>query len=263
MARFNCAKWMPVQNHGGPMSSNIGLILHHAVANGSLYNWFNDPQSQVSAHFWVSKTGEIEQYVDSEVTAWHAMQMNATYCGVETEGCATAPYAEPMTTAMIDALATLYREGASRHGWPNALADTDGQHGFGYHRMGVPTACPCDVRVNARATILSKAFSTIPPPKPVPVPPYPLPSGYYYGPKSGPVQSVSGYYPPYGGPNGAPGLKQWQAQMLHRGWSINTDGFYTGPTPTVTEQFQAEKGLGVDGLIGPQTWGAAWTTPIT
>jgi len=94
-------------------------------------------------------------------------------------------------------------------------------------------------------------------------PPFPLPSGYYYGPASGPTQSVSGQYPPYGGPNGAAGLKQWQAQMAARGWTISADGFYGNQTAGVARQFQQEKGLSVDGLIGSQTWSTAWTAPVT
>ena len=92
MARFDCAIWKPVVNHGGHMAAQHGLLLHHAVADGSLYGLFNSPASGVSAHFWVAQSdGRIEQYVDSEVVAWHAMQMNDTYCGVETEGCTGPP----------------------------------------------------------------------------------------------------------------------------------------------------------------------------
>jgi N-acetylmuramoyl-L-alanine amidase len=166
MAWFDCAVKRPIStNIGGRLSPNLGLILHHAVANGSLFSFFNSPAAQVSAHFWVSKTGVIEQYVDSDAVAWHAKQLNGTYCGVETEGCTTAPYAEPLTQEAINALARLYAEGNKRYGWPFECINTDGQRGFGYHRMAVNTACPCDVRVNARTEILSIAAGS---PKPVP-----------------------------------------------------------------------------------------------
>jgi hypothetical protein len=174
VARFDCAVWRPVSNHGAAMTGNIGLILHHAVADGSLFQHFNTPgPGAVSAHFWVSRSGIIEQYVDSEVQAWHAKQLNDNYCGVETEGCTQGPdYAEPMSDAMVAGLARIYAEGTRRHGWPNALANADGQDGFGYHRMAVATACPCDVRLSRRAEILAYAFSGIrpePPPPPRPV----------------------------------------------------------------------------------------------
>jgi N-acetylmuramoyl-L-alanine amidase len=173
MARFSCATWRPISvNIGGNITSNLGLVLHHQAGNGSLYNFFNRSSSQVSAHFWVSKTGVIEQYVDTSRVAWHGKSLNSRYVGVETEGCPTSPYAEPLTDAAIQALARIYREGRDRHGWVNALANKDGQKGFGYHRMAVATGCPCDVRLNKRQAILNIAFGATPtPPTPTPTPP--------------------------------------------------------------------------------------------
>jgi hypothetical protein len=173
MARFSCATWRPISvNIGGNITSNLGLVLHHQAGNGSLYNFFNNSNSQVSAHFWVSKTGVIEQYVDTSRVAWHGRSLNSRYVGVETEGCPTSPYAEPLTDAAIQALARIYREGRDRHGWVNALANKDGQKGFGYHRMAVATGCPCDVRLNKRQAILNIAFGATPtPPTPTPTPP--------------------------------------------------------------------------------------------
>jgi len=106
----------------------------------------------------------------------------------------------------------------------------------------------------------------VPPPTPAPpskAPAYPLPSGYYYGPRSGPVQSVSGYVGPYGGPNGAPGLRTWQQQMKNRGNSLAVDGLYGDETARIAGNFQKQCGLWVDKLIGPDTWAAAWNAPVT
>lgn len=165
MARFTCANWRPISsNMGGNITNNLGLVLHHQAGNGSLFNFFNNPKSEVSAHFWVSKTGVIEQYVDTARVAWHGRSLNSRYVGVETEGCATSPYAEPLTDAAINALALIYREGRDKHGWQNRLANADGQPGFGYHRMAVATGCPCDVRLNKRQTILNIAFGATPKP---------------------------------------------------------------------------------------------------
>lgn len=96
-------------------------------------------------------------------------------------------------------------------------------------------------------------------------PVFPLPSGRYFGPEGGPVESVSGHH------GYAADLKRWQQRMKDRGWAITPDGLYgfQGSTSTDTQtgsiakQFQAEKGLTVDGLIGPSTWDAAWTAPVT
>jgi N-acetylmuramoyl-L-alanine amidase len=180
MARFTCANWRPISvNMGGNITSNLGLVLHHQAGNGSLFNFFNSSSAQVSAHFWVSKTGTIEQYVDTSRVAWHGRSLNSRYIGVETEGCPTSPYAEPLTDAAIQALARIYKEGNQRHGWINALASADGQKGFGFHRMAVATGCPCDVRLNRRRDILNIAFGSTP--APTPTPPTPAPDPYFGG----------------------------------------------------------------------------------
>lgn len=164
MARFTCANWRPIStNMGGNITNNLGLVLHHQAGNGSLFNFFNNPSAEVSAHFWVSKTGVIEQYVDTSRVAWHGRSLNTNYVGVETEGCATSPYAEPLTDAAIQALARLYKEGNQKHGWANAIINQQGQRGFGFHRMAVNTGCPCDVRNNRRQDILNIAFGATPP----------------------------------------------------------------------------------------------------
>lgn len=169
MAWFDCAVRRPIgANTGGFISPNLGLVLHHQAGNGSLFNFFNNPSAQVSAHFWVAKGGTIEQYVDTDVVAWHGRSLNSRYVGVETEGCATPPHAEPFTEAQINALARIYAEGIRRHGWLVALANADGQRGFGYHRMAVNTSCPCDVRLEKRTQILNLATGQAVPPPAVP-----------------------------------------------------------------------------------------------
>ena len=97
---------------------------------------------------------------------------------------------------------------------------------------------------------------------------------YYYGPASGPKTSVSGRGRNTGAPGDvvmqagrwhSKGLKMWQQRMLDRGWSGigAADGRYGPKTEKVVRQFQKSKGLGVDGKIGPGTWAAAWTEPVT
>lgn len=98
-------------------------------------------------------------------------------------------------------------------------------------------------------------------------PAFPLPRGHYFGPKTGPNYSHSGYR----SSADRAGLRAWQAQMrtgravggAKIAWSIAVDGLYGPQTAKVVRQFQAEKGLEVDGLIGPETWAAAWTAPVT
>lgn len=56
---------------------------------------------------------------------------------------------------------------------------------------------------------------------------------------------------------------KWQTRMAARKWKITKDGRYGPESADVAGEFQREKHLHVDELLGPQTFAAAWTTPIT
>lgn len=105
-------------------------------------------------------------------------------------------------------------------------------------------------------------------------PAFPLPAGFYYGPPSGPRQSVSGRTKNSRVPgdviqvNGrwrSKGLAVWQARMQARGWNIGKDGAdgrYGNDTERVVRQFQKNKGLKVTGHVDKATWDAAWSLPV-
>lgn len=100
------------------------------------------------------------------------------------------------------------------------------------------------------------------------IPAFPLPHGQWFGPEAGGDQSISGWH---SDPLGHPGLKQFQQRMKDRGWDIIVDGLYgqkgdtepRGNTADVVGAFQTQKGLVVDKKIGPNTWVAAWNSPVT
>lgn len=109
-------------------------------------------------------------------------------------------------------------------------------------------------------------------------PAFPLPrkgkgANFYYGPANGPITSVSGrghnshvshdVTKDANGRYRSIGLYMWQKQMKARGWNLKVDGRYGTETERVVRQFQKNKGLGVDGKIGPGTWCAAWELPVT
>jgi hypothetical protein len=212
--------------------------------------------------------GEPVQHVDTAVRAWHGGTdaLNGGGIGVETEGCGVPPNAEPLTENQLALFGELMAWAHATHGIPLVISNDAWTPGLNYHRCngGYPTGCPCDVRLNARAEILARAGgspATVPPtapdgppPSPGSAPPFPLPAGYYYGPADGPTESVSGFYPPYGGPHGADGLRQWQAQV----GGIAADGFYGDETEGAAYSVQTAAAITVDGLIGPDTWAAAW-----
>lgn len=143
------------------MSAQLGLVLHVQEGNNSLAGWFDNPSSGASSTFWVSKNGTLEQYVDADICAWAQGSGNSTYQSVETEGY----HDEPLTDTQIDTLAQLYTWGNQTYGWPDLLAETPGQVGFGWHGMGGDswgghTACPGDLRKPQRTDILDLAFAT-------------------------------------------------------------------------------------------------------
>jgi peptidoglycan hydrolase-like protein with peptidoglycan-binding domain len=55
----------------------------------------------------------------------------------------------------------------------------------------------------------------------------------------------------------------WQRRMAQRGWVLPTSGVFDARCDEVCRRFQDEKGLVVDGMVGPITWRATWTAPVT
>jgi hypothetical protein len=151
------------------MNNHLGLVLHVQVGNGSLYGYFNNPASQVSAHFWCAKDGRLEQYVDTEVVAWAEAAGNPNYLSVETEGFPT----EPLTAAQVSKVAELLYWSASNYKFPIAGPVAHGQAGFTPHSNpnGTPDpawgnhSCPDPIRLAQMADIIAAAL----PPLPVPI----------------------------------------------------------------------------------------------
>lgn len=54
----------------------------------------------------------------------------------------------------------------------------------------------------------------------------------------------------------------WQEEMAWRGWGIEIDQEFGPASEQACRGFQEAKGLAVDGLVGPDTWGLTWNTPV-
>ncbi|MGW0824100.1 peptidoglycan recognition protein family protein [Streptomyces sp. NPDC002845] len=74
-----------------------------------------------------------------------------------------------------------------------------------------------------------------------------------------PFPGVLLHYPPVTVHSSA---RTWQQRMADRGWNITVDGAYGEQSRRVCLAFQQEKGLSVDGVVGEETWNAAWTAPL-
>lgn len=94
------ANWRPISVNFTPggMAQIRGFVPHCQVGNGSLADFFNRSATQASTHFWISKTGVLEQYVDTDDKAWAEGAGNAYFISSEFEGQVD----EPMTSQQLD-----------------------------------------------------------------------------------------------------------------------------------------------------------------
>ena len=167
------ATYKPVSNHGGKMIAVNGLVLHVQVGIGSLYGLFNNPTSQVSAHFWAAKNGLIEQYVDTNIVAWAESNGNPYYLSVETEGFPN----EPLTPEQVSSVATLLRWSSDNYNFPITGPVPHGAKGFTPHCNpdGTPDPawgghpCPEAIRLGQMPQIISLAQGPLEPPEDIEV----------------------------------------------------------------------------------------------
>jgi hypothetical protein len=120
-------------NHGGAMVEQRGLVVH--IAEGSYQgtiSWIMNPDSSVSSHFVVSKSGEITQMLDTDVVAWTQAEGNGHWLSVENEGYIP----NPLTPAQVEANARIFRKGHEVYGYPLVVANSPSDRGLGHHSMG-------------------------------------------------------------------------------------------------------------------------------
>jgi Putative peptidoglycan binding domain/N-acetylmuramoyl-L-alanine amidase len=275
-----------VSSRGG---EKVRLIVVHtsegAQSYQSLGSFFANPSSQVSSHTGIDDTaGTIGEYVGRSNKAWTSA--NANPVAVQTELCTPSGAAQGWSAATWNSHATMLSncaawiaEEAAQFKIPIVkLSPQQAQSGSagvcGHGDLGSWGGGHTDPGPNfpwsqviAMATGQAPAPAPSPPsPAPAPTPggpapAFPYPSSDYLGPPSSDPHCHSGYY---GGADQT-NVATWQRQMLARGWSGigAADGMYGPASQSVCRQFQQEKGLGADGLVGPQTWAATWTAAVT
>lgn len=71
----------------GRGGNKVNYLILHSMAGSFAGSeaWFKNPKSQVSAHYLVSKTGQLLNMVRPENRAWHCYLLNGTSIGIEHE----------------------------------------------------------------------------------------------------------------------------------------------------------------------------------
>jgi len=145
------------------------VTIHHSAGwEATLRYLWADPSRNGSSHFWVGNlAGQIEQYVDTDDTAWTNgnWRSNNESLTIEVRGDWRGYYNQ----ATLDNLELLLREIRKR--WPNA--------GIEYHKdvSDKITLCPADLKDKGYArSVWNKVTVWLNPPKP----PTPTPSKITY-----------------------------------------------------------------------------------
>lgn len=246
------ATWQGSPNNysGGMDVQPMGVVLHieEGTEAGTVAT-FHNPGAQASSHFGIAKDGHIDQFVDTHDAAWAEVEGNRHWISIEHEGHA----GDVLTPEQLDAdahiIAWLKQLGLN---FPLVITDNTGAPGIGWHGMGGGawgghTGCPGDAIKNQRGELIAKVDGLLHTPGPAPL-----------------------IYPPWPGrfldtPPDTIGndVRMWQQRMQERRWRISVDGDYGAQSKKVCLAFQKEKNLTPDGIVGPQTWAAAWTAPVT
>lgn len=144
---------------GGALTLSRGLILHVQEGDNSPYPWFARPDVKASSHWWVSRSGALEQFVPADRAAWAQAGGNGAWHSVETEGF----HGEGLTHEQVATLGRLYAWGHDRWGWAFDLADKPSAIGLGWHGMGGAAwgshpGCPGELRKSQRPQIITAAI---------------------------------------------------------------------------------------------------------
>lgn len=274
--------------HDPVLDRVAGVIWHLSASEApSLRRYFDGPSGGVESHFHVPRTlaHPIEQYrpgnreadANYRGNSWVQSGERWGFLSIEFQGAdpATGRY----TDHQVEQGLAITEWACRQYGFARRVAPGYRSEGVGYHVQhgsgpgtnswsnATGKTCPGSPRIRQLLTEVFPRFiggvvAPLPvepaPLKPTTPPPWPLPHGWYFGPKSGPRESVSGYF------SHRASLRLWQQRMENRGWRITPDGLY-GPETARTarlfgRQVQAQH---ADGMVRRDIWNAAWTAPIT
>ncbi|MEW1613533.1 MULTISPECIES: peptidoglycan-binding protein [unclassified Streptomyces] len=238
---YPSALWVPAsaQNYATGRTATVDKVVIH-VTQGSYagsISWFQNPASQVSAHYVIrSSDGEITQTVREADTAWHARSANSSSIGLEHEGYVDNP--AWFTDAMYRSSAALTSHLSARYGIPKNRTRIVGH-------SEVPGNDHTDPGVHWDWNYYMQLVGG--------------------GPGTGGDSLTFPSYTLQQSGSSGPQVKAVQQLLNAQGYPAGTaDGVFGPATRTATQAFQRARSLTADGAVGPKTWAAllsAGTTP--
>jgi len=259
--------WIPSPNYSSRGGSSVRLIVVHTAEGATTYESlgsFFQGDVGVSSHVGIDdKLGKIGEYVTRGNKAW--TQGNANPVAVAAELCGFASWSNSTWmnshANMLNNCARWIAEESGKFGIPITKLSASQAQGSGrgvcQHRDlgtwgGNHSDCgngfPIDHVLSMAKDMAGGGSGGSTPP----------PSG---GGGTAPPLHVDYFGRSHNSTCGD--VQVWQAQMSARGWTISVDGDFGPQSEDVCRSFQSEKGLDVDGLVGPQTWETTWSAPIT
>lgn len=255
----------PRSKYGGAKKPK-GITIHHWGSDGqkhdNVVSWLRGytGNKNSSAHEVIS-AGRVTILAPGDVATWHSGNNvgNGTTIGLECQ----PEMGDGDWDTLVQRCADLEDKWGSLQYWEHCdwkSTECPGRYRGRIKELVKAVNAEHKRRKNGGAPSKRPAPNKGKPPKTGKAPKFPLDDGEWYGMESPNPKNHSGYWE-----DDRPNIRRWQTQMKKvRGWSaIKITGRFTGRDREVLEQFQAEKGLRVDGGLGSESWAAAWNEPIT
>ena len=89
MPRYPQAQWVGADPHnwsGGAIQHRFIIIHVEQGTESGTAAWFHNPAAQVSSHFGIAKNGHLQQFVDTNQTAYAEGPFNGDGISIEFEG---------------------------------------------------------------------------------------------------------------------------------------------------------------------------------
>lgn len=243
---------------------HTGETAESTTAAEGMANWFSRASTRASAHLCVD-TDSTVRCVDDDDTAWAAPGANADGLQIELAGRAgqsESDWTDDTSKAILKRAAGEVAAWCIKYRVPvKWLTDAELADG---KTMGLTTHAQVsrvlklsdhwDPGLNFPEDEFLAAVKDLLPKAPVqPVPVQPKPANIVVPAYPGLVKRGSK----------GKAVTAVQKRLKERGWKISVDGVFGARTEAIVRQFQTEKGLTADGIVGPLTWRKLWTSPVT